>query len=274
MSKDEKKPGLFGNIRKQVQKRVEEAQELIRSTKETAQRAAEVAKEHGRKAGDVITGIGTRIKSALEQIDTSEIDRNFAKYRSMFQKQSYQGKPAVLVIGRTGAGKSTLINQIIGQNVAQVGAGEPITQDFKLYGSEQLPIELYDSPGWEGGKEKAEFFLTSLRSLLTKYDQQIQLIWYVIDAQSTRLVDFEIDLLTNVLNHKPVCLLLTKCDVATDEAIIGVLRAIIGAKLPSQIGAYEIAANPLHPLEDDLRERFSYEQVLKASYDVLGIRHN
>lgn len=284
---DEKKGlgGLFQSGRKlgeELSKRVQDTAKQIAESEE-AQRLARLAEEKTRQAGEAATNASKsfisradRLKLALAQLDTTEfrgrLDANIARYRSAFQKTAYQGKPAVLVLGRTGAGKSTLINAVLGTDAAPTGSGEPITQDFSLYSAEGLPLDFYDSPGWEGGKEKAENFLQQTRALLRDHEGQIQVIWYVMDAQATRLVDFEIELLQNVLHTRPVCLLLSKCDIATDEQIIGLLRAIIGAKIPSQIGAFEVAAEPLQPLESDLQERFSHQGVLAQSYYVMGMK--
>lgn len=278
MSDNKNRFGGLKNLGKQIGKRVQNTAQNFAESEEgrrLAQLASEKAREVADKASEVIIAQTGRFRSALAQIDTTEfrgrVDANVVQFRSRFQQETYEGKPAILVIGRTGAGKSTLINTIIGREAAPTGSGEPITQEFNLYSAEDLPVELYDSPGWEGGKEKADAFLKDTRTLLKDNPQKIQTVWYVIDAQSTRLVDFEIDLLQNVLNTKPVCLLLTKCDIATDEQIIGILRAIISTKIPSQVGAYEIAARPLQPLDDDLQERFDYHLALEQSYYIMGI---
>jgi predicted GTPase len=39
----------------------------------------------------------------------------------------------ILVIGKTGVGKSTLINAIFGEETAKTGAGFPVTQYFEKY---------------------------------------------------------------------------------------------------------------------------------------------
>ena len=55
----------------------------------------------------------------------------------------------VIVVGKTGVGKSTLINSFIGKEFAQTGVGGPITQSLTSYQSELVPLQLYDTRGLE-----------------------------------------------------------------------------------------------------------------------------
>jgi predicted GTPase len=43
------------------------------------------------------------------------------------------GRFNLAIFGKTGVGKSTLVNAIFGENVAATGIGEPVTQDSHLY---------------------------------------------------------------------------------------------------------------------------------------------
>ena len=57
-------------------------------------------------------------------------------------------KPNVLVAGRTGVGKSTLINSIFGTSLARVGSGRPVTDCYTQYQSDTVLVNLFDSTGW------------------------------------------------------------------------------------------------------------------------------
>ncbi len=106
--------------------------------------------------------------------------------------------PNIAVIGRTGTGKSTLINKIFDIELAKTGAGLPITQGFCRFppeGSDEVsPVVIYDSPGYEATKEAA--WVNNVLQFLGEkkakgIEEQIHLVWYVINASSARVEEFE-----------------------------------------------------------------------------------
>jgi 50S ribosome-binding GTPase len=48
------------------------------------------------------------------------------------------------VFGKTGVGKSTLINAIFGEEVARTGIGRPVTEGSRLYVTRSGSLGLYD----------------------------------------------------------------------------------------------------------------------------------
>lgn len=54
-------------------------------------------------------------------------------------------KPNILLLGASGAGKSSLVNAVFGKTLAQIGEGRPITQTYTKYTSQSSPVVIYDS---------------------------------------------------------------------------------------------------------------------------------
>jgi small GTP-binding protein len=138
----------------------------------------------------------------------------------------------ILVMGKVGVGKSTLINAIFGEETAKTGAGFPVTQYFTKYSIKEneengtIPIALYDSAGCELGGEKNFVDSTSkfLDSQLSKgVEEQIHIAWYVISGASARFEPYEGVIINKLYEQRiPVVVVLSQCDRARREEINGI----------------------------------------------------
>src|ERR1051326_3646283 len=73
----------------------------------------------------------------------------------------------IMLAGRVGVGKSTLVNAVFGEEIAETGVGPSITQNIHRYSRPDMPISVYDTPGIELGVEAdliAKTYLTEIRS--------------------------------------------------------------------------------------------------------------
>ena len=57
----------------------------------------------------------------------------------------------ILLLGKTGVGKSSFVNYLFDKELAQTGVGLPITQETTMYKSEVngVDVEVYDTKGLE-----------------------------------------------------------------------------------------------------------------------------
>jgi len=140
------------------------------------------------------------------------------RLRNSFESIAAKGrKPNVLVAGCTGAGKSTLINRMFGQNVAQTGSGIPITQHFDRY---ELPmINIYDSKGLEVGNhtefiEQTTAFLDERQADTSQ--EPIDVCWYVVNSAASRFQPFEGEVCSQVFDRLGIIFILNKADIASD----------------------------------------------------------
>ena len=59
------------------------------------------------------------------------------------------GRVNVVIAGRSGVGKSTLINEVFQGRLATTGQGRPVTTEIREYTKEGLPLTIFDTRGLE-----------------------------------------------------------------------------------------------------------------------------
>jgi predicted GTPase len=115
-------------------------------------------------------------------------------------------KLVFLLIGRTGVGKSSTVNALIGKTVAEVGDYEATTMGVESYESELegIKFQVIDTPGLcddikEAGKDQQ--YLDLMRSKVTQIDS----MWFVSPLNETRVRSDEIqaiELITKAFGAK------------------------------------------------------------------------
>ena len=126
-----------------------------------------------------------------------------------------------IVAGKTGVGKSTLINAVFRDNLAEEGIGKPVTKHMRKITKKDVPLAVYDTRGFELGKEvqtevKHEIIDTINKGFATKdINKTIHCIWYCINTASNRVEPEEIEWLRelseeNQITQVPIIIVLTQ----------------------------------------------------------------
>ncbi|MCX6433021.1 MAG: DUF697 domain-containing protein [Actinobacteria bacterium] len=88
------------------------------------------------------------------------------------------------VFGKTGVGKSTLVNAVFGRDVAATGVGSPVTRGLVYYRHPDGFLGVYDSEGFETGTA-GDAIVDGLRRLVAEHrtravHEQIHAVWYLV----------------------------------------------------------------------------------------------
>lgn len=147
---------------------------------------------------------------------------NYNFVNDLFNKINDENKniiPAnIMLIGKTGVGKSTLINNIFRENLAATGIGKPVTQHLKKITKEGIPINLYDSRGLELDTVVQKKVRDDINAEIDRIHKSrdinaenlIHAVWYCINSTSNRIEDFEIEWIKELSEKVPVIIVLTQ----------------------------------------------------------------
>lgn len=138
------------------------------------------------------------------------------QFRKKYEEQAEKiGRFNLALFGKTGVGKSTLINAVFGEDVAPTGIGEPVTMDGHLYVHRAGFFGLYDTRGLEIGAD-TETLIAELDKLVKAtreqaVSEQIHAAWYAVRATDRRFEDTEAEFIRRL--HElgiPVIVVLTQ----------------------------------------------------------------
>ncbi|MDN9927268.1 50S ribosome-binding GTPase, partial [Clostridioides difficile] len=131
--------------------------------------------------------------------DFDFISETIKKFQSDLENMD---KVNILVVGKTGVGKSTLINNIFREELAETGIGRPVTQHLKKISKEGLPINLYDTKGLELEEDVQETIKKEIldeiencnRNSLERNDKSelMHVCWYCINTSVARCEETDI----------------------------------------------------------------------------------
>jgi uncharacterized protein (DUF697 family)/GTP-binding protein EngB required for normal cell division len=138
------------------------------------------------------------------------------QFRQKYQEQADKiGRFNLAIFGKTGTGKSTLINAVFGEDVAPTGIGEPVTMDNHLYVHRAGFFGLIDTRGLEIGKDtnkliaELSVYLGEMRK--KPQSEQVHVAWYCVRATDRRFEDTEAEFIRRLHSlDLPVIVVLTQ----------------------------------------------------------------
>lgn len=129
-------------------------------------------------------------------------------------------KGNILVIGDSGVGKSTLINAVLGEEIAESGFGDKgTTKELKVYESGLLDFRIIDTVGFEPSFFKRMEAINAVKKWSKnaikegKENSDINVIWFCVEGTSSKLFPEAIKSLskaTSIYPSVPIIVVITK----------------------------------------------------------------
>jgi uncharacterized protein (DUF697 family) len=163
-----------------------------------------------------------------------------------------RGRVNILIAGKTGVGKSTLINAVFQGDLATTGQGRPVTENTREIKKEGIPISIFDTRGLE--LEKFKESVAALTAFLDERarrddpNEHIHCAWICVSEDGRRVEDGEINLCRALAPRMPVVIVITKA--RSDQGF----RNVVQNLLPLAVNVVRVRA---------IREVFDDGQTLE-----------
>lgn len=184
----------------------------------------------------------------------------------------------ILLLGKTGVGKSGFINYFLGKDVAKSAAGLPVTmENFIPYEIEdgRYPVEIFDTRGLEtlGANEQLNKIIEGIKDRNNSDDifNWFHTIFYCV-SMTTRFEKFEADFIKRLQREltQHIHIILTHCDACNPESIPH-MREHIVSKLGNldNIEIFEVVSVHKKKRNGDEVHPYGREAISERVFDLL-----
>lgn len=179
-----------------------------------------------------------------------------------------RGNINILIAGRTGVGKSTLINAVFQKNMVETGQGRPVTQNTREIIKDGVPLTIFDTRGLEMSQFKET--LAELEKLIKERggdkdsNRHIHVAWLCIHEGGRRVEQAEIDL-HNMLAARQVPIVTVITKASSDKGFKDEVLTL----LPESASVVRVRAIPE---EDDYGHRLNpmnLDVLIEATSEVV-----
>jgi predicted GTPase len=176
-----------------------------------------------------------------------DIDIGALAKRALHDALRERGHVNVLIAGRTGVGKSTLINSVFQGQLATTGQGKPVTKNTREITKADIPLSIFDTRGLEMADFEAT--MLALRTFVSERAREsdarkhIHVGWVCISEDLRRVERAEDELTKMLADFMPIVAIITKARADQN------FRATVQSLLPQARNVVRVRA--IHEELDD-----------------------
>lgn len=206
---------------------------------------------------EIITNAGYMRGEGKQEKTTDDADKNYCEEETKAETGKDFRSGFVAIMGRPNAGKSTLINTIVGEKVAIV-SWKPQTTRNKILGVYNKPdrqIIFIDTPGLHKPRNALGEYM--MKSAKTAYEG-VDCVLYVIDAEKGYDDNDKRHILSFINGGEKVIVAVNKTDHVTKEKVFGILTEL--NKLQKLVAVVPISAlrkRNIEPLIEEISKLLS-----------------
>jgi len=183
------------------------------------------------------------------------------------EKISEENKLNVLIIGKTGVGKSTLINSLFNEELVKTGVGKPVTEYIEEISNSDNTISFFDTIGINISNYKEVF--DNLENFIkeknndSNEDNHIHVAWLCISDGSSRIEDCETSLEKLITSYLPTMIVVTKSYYDESEFCEEIKTLCPNVKKIIPVNSKEVQLK-----EGFIIEKKNLDKLIKYSYQI------